>query len=885
MITKSIRKSLENKKRWKQDPQRSKEILKERSLSSNTCIPHSSSREAFRNDPPVKEEGRALPAGGYWNEWLVSRNHEPEKKLSRRNWSKRSSSRCYENVSRLPSPSPSCPPSAEEERFTIPSQYHSLPQLHSCINKDSKCNRSIDYKSHASFIPYFTRDFGSITKMPKSQKYSHTSLIDQALESLEMSSSTVTGSHTVKSESFQVSPFDHWHEGLNLPLLSTGQIESSSTSTSSSSLLTPARSPILPPLPAGVLDNCPKIPEQNIASSDASPNTDNNLESVCILSLDVTVDCKEFTRDRFKVTNINNSSESEQEMDEENLRNASLPTPILSKTLNNENGRKEDDTKSGRNSVLSIEEKYYENDDYETTEDTECNILRDEEQSQLDASIALLTTPLSTASTSTDSEKANSATGNNDDEDDFIDIDCDVKPMEALKRPLVYGYGSRPIHSLQGSSFLERRLSSASDASEYMEMDIAETLSTGKVEDVQYQKSESCMNLRETYWDYWQAKQASSKMSSNRSSLCGDYSSIESPVAATCPSQRFCYDPEVLLAHVRCPKSLEDATFKQYSAYVKSHIYDYFGDVKETLKDYGLENNHYNWISSQPELLPQTSNHQPFSKPTALDYSSEPELSYNDESIYLRGKASYKYPTLTPPSRRPPPLCKKNRSQDSGTWTYLQSSQESAPGFNAKDVYPVPLPRSTSSLSHIGPNLYNPWTHLLPDVTPPRTPRHSINYTTTVLPEAKTVSPSSCRKSLPKSPKESTAYIVNSKLTQKSGRSYVNKQSNSSSPKRSLLPNLSKVVKSPLKMQVFRSRAPEIEDSLDIVPDLPRVHPSIQTRTHTTTSSKSSSSSSSSSSASSKDSVTTVIPATARTKGSNWLLRHFGGAKSKMTAV
>lgn len=103
------------------------------------------------------------------------------------------------------------------------------------------------------------------------------------------------------------------------------------------------------------------------------------------------------------------------------------------------------------------------------------------------------------------------------------------------------------------------------------------------------------------------------------------------------------------------------------------------------------------------------------------------------------------------------------------------------------------------------------------------------------------------------------------------------------SPRRSFLPNFSKVVRSPLKKASHGLKAQPGTEKETVLPAA-APHKSIQNRTFTATSSKSSSSSSSSSSASSKDSVMTVIPAP-RNKGAKWFMRHFVGSRGKLSAV
>ncbi|XP_068223108.1 uncharacterized protein [Palaemon carinicauda] len=817
--------------------------------------------------------------------WESKRSPTSRKALRELRYSN-NTSRCQRP---LPSPSPSCPPSGEDRPGPHTNQYHSLPQLYLGNQDLSQSHQPVERNQRfdaSASKPYYMSDLyrTSIPGISRNRRYSQTSLIDQALESLELSSLT-------DSECDLPVPSQDY-------LQRTNQRHDTNWISSSRRSSTIATSPVLPPLPAGVLDRVSPEPKKTVSTS---PEDETNLASVCILSFDLTLDCEELSNNGFNVVNITNSVTDETVLEdtksvknrigsspscEDNIRELDdedtfeVPEDYLMEEIEDVNCEKEDSV-SNRSLSLSIDDKYFENDDYDNIEDISCDFISEREQDQ--HSVTLLPEKQENDMSGKVYEKGIAPDG-----EDFIEIDCDVKPMETLKRPLVYGYGTGPVRSMTGKPFIEKRFSLASDYSDYMEMNILESLrKQGTSEEVR-KKSESCMNLRETYWDYWQAKQGIKGPPSV-------YSSSESPnncssKGSSCPSDRFCYDPEVLLAHVRCPKSLEDATFRQYSACVKSHIHDYFGNVQQAMNEYGLSMPHQNWISSQPDLLPNTPKHTQLSD-IPLDYSSEPELPTGSERNLSYRMPPHQYPKRVPPTPLPNTLQKRDLSQDSGTWTYLQSSHESALDASAVGAYPVPLPRSASSLSQIVPNTYNPWQHLLSDVTPPRTPRHSI-YSTAKGLVSQSASPSPSRRA-----HSSTKVTCETNMsamashhgptpTQSSALAQMPQQSSPGTPnKRSFFPSLSKVVKSPLKRPNQRQKTIEKENSIDVLSELPVVHPSIQKRTHTTTSSKSSSSSSSSSSASSKDSVTTVIPASAWNKGPNWLMKHFGGARSKMAAV
>ncbi|XP_042207507.1 uncharacterized protein LOC121856216 isoform X2 [Homarus americanus] len=676
---------------------------------------------------------------------------------------------------------------------------------------------------------------------------------------------------------------------------------SSRTSWCSGTISSTATSPILPPLPPGLFQDTQTSPPQHEdIHDDTFPENNVNLTSVCILSLDLTVDCKDVSGNGLTLVNITDNKVRdpdvpESKTDDEDECESREDLTVLSLD-NNDDDPEGGDTPteeiasgsrplSASSGSVCFDEKYYEKDDYDSPEGEVSGYLKEEEDKIDDGSVYSASRGHSDDSLRR-SKNTTPTINEEGDDDDFIDIDCDVQPMETLKRPLVYGYGRGPVRTRRGSTFLEKRLSQASDVSDYIEMDLLESLIKGRASNESVYLGESCLDLKETYWDHWQAKKGAEE--THKHTKPKDPATSRLP---NCPSSKFCYDPEVLLAQVRCPKSLEDATFKQYSAYVKSHIYDHFGNVHEGLKEYGLSYSRPGWISSQPELPDLPRDRIPGMFP--LDYSSEPELSISGERRQPRPGQTQHLPQHAPPLR-PPPLTSRDASLDSGTWTYLPSSETSP-----LTCHPVPLPRSTSSLSHIGPGVYNPWHHFLPDVTPPRTPRHSGHYTTGGA--LRTSSPCGSR---PASPSPSRCSLTS--RTSESHPHQENKWEATSlpttaplPPKKSFLPNLSSVMRSPLKKQnlkvkdakggvLGRVTGVQVNPAAPLTQGLKLAsHQSIQNRRLTNISSKSSSSSSSSSSASSKDSVKTVIRVPPRSKGAKWLMKHFGDNKITrgMTAV
>ncbi|XP_037784716.1 uncharacterized protein LOC119580691 [Penaeus monodon] len=635
-------------------------------------------------------------------------------------------------------------------------------------------------------------------------------------------------------------------------------------------------SPVLPPLPPGVLLEARASSPAKAHSSDVSPPEDKlNLASICILSLDLTVDCEEFSDNGFPLVTVRENGRDDENDDTGTSTSRSPPARPEDEAERKDDGSDgtpvEADTgigsSSSHSSSSNFDEKYYENDDYDTVDDGVCvaeelsdrGIMSDHDDAP-DSKTSL-------------SSKIDKLISYDDDEDDYIEADCDVKPMETLKRPLVYGYGSGPVRSLRGSSFLEKRLSQASIVSEHMEMDLAESLLSSEV----LAHSESCVSLKETYWDHYQATK-------ERIDREGQNGKGQAKNPNPCPSARFCYDPEVLLAQVRCPKSLEDATFRQYSAFMTSHIYDHFGNIHENLKEYGLSSRRPGWISSQPEL-PDAPRHEAPSEMSSLDYNSEPELTYCHEPRQPPGLSAQCHPARAPAPRPPLPPCKsRGPPLDSGVWTYFHPSEGTSVASSPGQL-PVAMPRSTSSLSHVAPGGYNPWSHLLPDVTPPRTPRHSV-YLQPAIGSA-TSSPSRSRPTSPTQLRSAAPHWTSSAEPRPSADEQRTLAASAAkptpSPRRSFLPNFSKVVRSPLKKASHGLKAqPGTQKEMVLPAAAP--HKSIQNRTFTATSSKSSSSSSSSSSASSKDSVMTVIPAP-RNKGAKWFMRHFVGSRGKLSAV
>ncbi|KAK8738781.1 hypothetical protein OTU49_003670 [Cherax quadricarinatus] len=672
-----------------------------------------------------------------------------------------------------------------------------------------------------------------------------------------------------------------------------------------------AISPVLPPLPPELVHQ----PNSSLDTLHVAPSeADLDVTSVYILSLDLTVNCEELSVNGLRVESSANNksddlgfSESNIDYEEETLKQDETASLLDNKSHGSTEAATEN-TGSGPRSLsassssVRFDEKYYEKDNFDSPEDgTNSHI--SEGNMTLDSD---LRTILECQPDDTLCKKLITATPtiNEDDENDFIEIDCDVKPMETLKRPLVYGYGSSPVRSLRGPTFLEKRLSQASDVSDYLEIDLLESLLNREVRNEGSHYNESCMDFKETYWDHWQAKNEAEERLINKSRMTDNPVNNHHSRLPNCPSSRFCYDPEVLLAQVRCPKSLEDATFKQYSAYVKSHIYDHFGNIQESLKKYGLPYRRSDWISSQPEFPDFPRNcHDHDTLP--LDYSSEPELSNSVKKRQPWAESAQSNPQHSP-SLRPAPLSSRDASMDSGTWTYT-NSEESTVVPSPLSRHMPPLPRSTSSLSHVGPGVFNPWHHLLPDVTPPRTPRHSMYYTSSSPCESRPGSPTPSRCSNT-SRKSVCEPIAPHDLKWESAPRPDLKWKPSPAPappqtpsKKSFLPNFSAVMRSPLrkhnmkikntKEEGMRRAGEPVQVNTDTAQlttrprDKSSPHTFIQNRRLTGLSSKSSSSSSSSSSASSKDSVTTVISAPPRSKGPNWLMKHFGSNKNRNSAA
>lgn len=447
-----------------------------------------------------------------------------------------------------------------------------------------------------------------------------------------------------------------------------------------------AASPVVPPLPLELLQQhaapCPPSP--------ASPESGVDVTSVCILSLDLTLDC-------------GGNGEAVFTLDDDAQATPTSGEPPRGTAEAGSCSAHQDAAAGGRltasTSSLLFDEKYYEKDDFEPylQGGGEGRAVPPEDDDALVSALQL--------QGEGDIPQLADTTVAAKEEDDFIEIDCNVQPMEALKRPLVYGYGGGPGgRLLRDSALNEKRLSGASVVSDYLEMDLVEAvLKTASGKDAL--SGGSCLDLKETYWDHWTARR---EAAAGQKLLGGNPQGVG---LAGCPSTKFCYDPEVLLAQVRCPKSLEDATFKQYSACVKSHIYEHFGAVQEGLKEYGLTHGRPDFMCSQPDLpgQPREAGTWP------LDYSSEPEL------------ATPGTPRHTARPLPPPHFRDREISVDSGTWSYMPGSGDSTAVPSPRCCYPPEaFPRPSSSLSHVAVGGgYDPWLHLLPDVTPPRTPRHS----------------------------------------------------------------------------------------------------------------------------------------------------------------
>lgn len=445
---------------------------------------------------------------------------------------------------------------------------------------------------------------------------------------------------------------------------------------------------MLPPLPPELLQE----PPAPLPSSPASPESGVDLTSVCILSLDLTLDCAGQCDAVFTLDDETQSAKT--------IGDAPRDTTTAG------GGVREDATTASltasRSSVL-FDQKYYEKDDF-----APCLEGGGEEHAAPPEDDDGLVSPLQLQKEG-GAPRMGDTTAVPEEEDDFIEIDCNVQPMEALKRPLVYGYGGGPggpggSRLLREAALSEKRLSSASMVSDYIEMDLVEAVLSATVGKDPLSGG-SCMDLKETYWDHWTARREAGV---GEKLLGGNPQGVGRP---GCPSTKFCYDPEVLLAQVRCPKSLEDATFKQYSACVKSHIYDHFGAVQQGLWEYGLTHARPDFMCSQPDLpgQPREAGASP------LDYSSEPELATS-------GAPRHAAKPLPPPYFRD-----RETSVDSGTWSYMPGSGDSTAAPSPRSCFPPEaFPRSSSSLSHVAVGGgYDPWLHLLPDVTPPRTPRHS----------------------------------------------------------------------------------------------------------------------------------------------------------------
>ncbi|CAL4068149.1 unnamed protein product, partial [Meganyctiphanes norvegica] len=339
------------------------------------------------------------------------------------------------------------------------------------------------------------------------------------------------------------------------------------------------------------------------------------------------------------------------------------------------------------------------------------------------------------------------------DDEEYSDINFDIKPMDTLKRPLVYGYSHRlPRSGSSSTIFLNKRLSATCKMPQYNYIQRNFRHETNKI-DNKYSTKKENKNFQQTYWDLWLAKKGFGK---EQLQVERDYKR-DPANHYVCPMDKYSYDPEVLLAQVRHPISLADATFRQYSAYVQSHIHDHFGSMKEITTNSPIGPNDFHgrkdWTISDPELTSENPSkthkepcftskipehtvsdpeltpehqHAPQSQ-TNLPFSSEPDLLFGYGSLPRRHPGAAYTPTATSqkyPIKSivdlPEESKKRNSFQEKRFSGYQNPVYMSTTEIDK--MFGVSHSSSASSCIATNPYVPNPWQHLLPLITPPQTP-------------------------------------------------------------------------------------------------------------------------------------------------------------------
>lgn len=308
-----------------------------------------------------------------------------------------------------------------------------------------------------------------------------------------------------------------------------------------------------------------------------------------------------------------------------------------------------------------------------------------------------------------------------EDESDYIDIDCDVQPMPALNRPLVYGYGNRlPLRTRNMSqqyrhSFHQTNIHPSSD------FHPKTSFSPGIKDPSMFS------NMKETLWDYYLAKSKSQEidrietlpstknLSENQCNAANDYY----------------YDPEILLAQISHPRSLKNATFSEYSTHIKSSIMERYALQHENKGFHSSEEMGYGSCFDLAEKNQSVSVNDP-------GYYSESDVTKMKLNEHDARKSEYNdeyenyypaYPSLREqyirhePIQHLPPIDPVDYFQQLKTDSNYENVYKSRHNSEIKEKRPFPRSNHGHFENPLSRPLgQDPWLHLLPDVTPPRTP-------------------------------------------------------------------------------------------------------------------------------------------------------------------
>ena len=190
-------------------------------------------------------------------------------------------------------------------------------------------------------------------------------------------------------------------------------------------------------------------------------------------------------------------------------------------------------------------------------------------------------------------------------------------------------------------------------------------------------------NFRETYWDYWLAKNKLKDLR-NDSIISGRNPSPSRDCHDSCyASEKLYYDPEILLAQVAHPHSLRNATFSEYSSHIKATI----------MERYALQNN------EEYENLKD--------KPSQLYHINDPGYLSDSDAFKLKKFSTQNFYEEIPRS---------------DTFPFDHFMYNASPKKLNPNKYPLFNPSQKVTFpTYLDDqlNLYeNPWSHLLPNIVP-----------------------------------------------------------------------------------------------------------------------------------------------------------------------